>query len=310
MDYVRCNNCGRDETVLLTKTKNVGTSGSKTLDIVVCTYCGLSYLNPQPTEEMYTQFYSTYGRKSRSVEALIREKADQRLYPEMFSSFLAKTSKILDMGCGKGIFLHFLKEAGYQNLAGLELSRDEISFAKKTFDLVIDYGTIEEYGKKDFDLVTLIALIEHFKNPKQSLEAVRKVLKDDGLLFISTPNVKEMILRKGVSNYFKFVHTYYFSMTTLKSVVEQAGFEVIAERITPAQRTRSALFPRSYIDSDLLLLARKTKPRVEPLKDDYRELQSILSSARKRDRVSSVVYLLDQIRGFGFLFKTLRRVVQ
>lgn len=288
----------------------MGTSGKKTLDIVTCKVCGLCYLNPQPTQEMYAEYYRTYGRKSRSVGALIKEKQHQKEYIDLFSTYLNKSSKILDVGCGKAILLSFLKERGYENLFGIELSRDEIQFAKEVFglDLDIEYSAIEDYKKTGFDLVILVAMIEHYKDPRASLLAVREVLKDGGLIFISTPNVKEMILRKGVSGYFKFVHTYYFSMLTLKSIVQQAGFEILEEKITVPERSRSFLFPRHYADSNLLLLARKVDRPGPPLilKDGYREILNIFKRSKRRDFLAAAVFRLDQVRGFGFLFRIIR----
>ncbi len=111
----------------------------------------LAYVHPQPTQDMHDQFYSTYGRKSRSLTALIHEKRAQQSYIPLFEPFISKESNILDVGCGKGIFLHFLKERGYTNLHGLELSHDEIAFAKKHFDLTVSYGRPEEYLQRDFE---------------------------------------------------------------------------------------------------------------------------------------------------------------
>ena len=306
MDRVQCNNCGANETVLLTKSKNVGTSRQKELSIVVCKECGLAYLNPQPTEEMYTAFYRTYGRKNRGVESLIKEKEDQRGYIGRIAPHVRKDNRILDMGCGKGIFLHFLKEAGYTDVRGIELSEDEIVFAKSTFGVEVDYATIESYAGRKFDFISLIALIEHFKNPRASVAAARDALADDGLLFISTPNVKKMVLRKGIDQYFKFVHTYYFSLTTLTSIIQQAGFEIVFAEETPVRLNKSFLHPRDYTDSDLLVLARKTNTPGSVLKERPETLLQALAEAKRRDLLPSLVSRLDQIKGFGALFRLLR----
>lgn len=309
MNPVNCANCGEDVGVPLTQTRNVGTSGRSKLEIVVCKECGLCYLNPQPTKAMYTAYYATYGRKNKSVDVLIREKEEQREYIDLFDTYLTKASRILDVGCGKAIFLSFLKERGYSNLFGIELSRDEIDFAKKTFDLDIEYATIENYSGGDFDAAVLIAMIEHYTNPKESLAAVRRSLKDGGILFISTPNVKRMILRKGVSNYFKFVHTYYFSLETLKSIVQQSGFEILDARETPAEVFRGALYPRHYKNSDLLVVARKVPQQERTIiKEDYQDIFKIFSRAKRRDRLASAIFFLDQLPGFGALFRMIRVV--
>jgi 2-polyprenyl-3-methyl-5-hydroxy-6-metoxy-1,4-benzoquinol methylase len=309
MDTVRCANCGSAEQSLLTETTNVGTTGLPRLNVMVCSQCGLAFLNPQPTAKMYTAFYTTYGRKKTNVPALIKEKEDQRGYIDILAPYLTKDSSVLDVGCGKGIFLSFLKERGYTNLSGLELSKDEIAFAQEQFGISVQYGDIADYAGV-VDAITMIAVIEHYKDPAQRVRIARDKLADGGFLFVSTPNVKRMVLRKGLARYFKFVHTYYFSLTTLTSVIQQAGFEIVYAHETSTVLTRSALFPRHYTDSDLLVLARKVAVPGPLLTDDPQELKTLLAHALKRDWASACVAYFDSIPGFGFLINTVRRFVK
>jgi hypothetical protein len=67
------------------------------------------------------------------------------------------------------------------------------------------------------------------------------------------------VLRKGTQRYFKLVHTYYFTLATLTSLLRKAGFEIVAARRRPAMlSTSDALRPGNYWSGELDVLGRKT----------------------------------------------------
>ena len=100
-------------------------------------------------------------------------------------------AKVLDIGCGGGLFLSMLKQEGAQ-VTGIELSDSRAQYAKTKHDLEIHKYPIEsEFWQKDyadhFDAVTLWDVIEHVNYPFQTLQCAANVLKAGGLLLIDTP---------------------------------------------------------------------------------------------------------------------------
>src|SRR6185503_984439 len=100
-------------------------------------------------------------------------------------------AKVLDIGCGGGLFLSMLKEEGAQ-VTGIELSDSRAQYASTKHDLEIYKQPIEsEFWQKDyadhFDAVTLWDVIEHVNYPFQTLQCAANVLKAGGLLLIDTP---------------------------------------------------------------------------------------------------------------------------
>src|SRR5215203_4757316 len=96
-----------------------------------------------------------------------------------------QNAKVLDIGCGGGLFLSLLKQAG-ANVIGVELSDSRAQYAKTKHQLEIDKHPIEsdfwQNGFADhFDAVTLWDVIEHVNYPHQTLQCAVNVLKQEGL---------------------------------------------------------------------------------------------------------------------------------
>jgi len=100
-------------------------------------------------------------------------------------------AKVLDIGCGGGLFLSLLKQEGAE-VVGIELSDSRAQYAKAKHNLVIDKHPIENDHWQQgylshFDAATLWDVIEHVNYPQQTLQSAANVLKQGGLLLIDTP---------------------------------------------------------------------------------------------------------------------------
>ena len=95
--------------------------------------------------------------------------------------------KILDVGCGYGALLAALSEKGAIP-TGIENDKEVIVSAKKFIggNINIIRGNSEKlpFGNEEFDVIFLLDVIEHVKNPYKSIEECKRVLKPDGILYI------------------------------------------------------------------------------------------------------------------------------
>jgi len=154
--------------------------------------------------------------------------------------------KILDMGCGQGHVTAKIKESFPDaEVSGLDSSVSAISHAVKRFsgiDFCVADACNPPYCGKYFDVVVCNNLWEHLPHPLLLLEGVRRVLKDDGFLIVSTPsryrlsNILRVLRGKGVV----FMSPHHVTEYTVGQVVEQlrwGGFEVkrIHSRHVPAR---------------------------------------------------------------------------
>ncbi|WP_072015989.1 class I SAM-dependent methyltransferase [Leptolyngbya sp. KIOST-1] len=104
----------------------------------------------------------------------------------VFLNSLESSSKILDVGCGEGVFVEEYAQRGF-DIQGLDLNY-ESEFVKR--------GNLLElpYPDSCFDAVMLLDVFEHiaYKDQSQALLEIRRVLKPDGLFFVAIPNLAHL----------------------------------------------------------------------------------------------------------------------
>ena len=136
--------------------------------------------------------------------------------------------KILDVGCGPGIFLSGLNQ-------GWECYGNDIS--KMALDHCSKYGkTIYgELPKLDFnpdiyDVVSMQHVIEHLSKPIEYIDKIKEILKNDGILILATPDFDSACARH-FKNEFRMLHDKghisLFTTYSLIKLLEDKGFEII-----------------------------------------------------------------------------------
>lgn len=100
---------------------------------------------------------------------------------------------VLDAGCGAGQGAAYLSQSGARYVVGIDVSPEAIVYARKLFpennlSFVVMDALCLGFPDCTFDVVTSIEVIEHLQKPEQYVSEIRRVLKDEGILVLSTPN--------------------------------------------------------------------------------------------------------------------------
>src|SRR3989344_115132 len=102
-----------------------------------------------------------------------------------------KSKKVLDIGCGTGIFLdNFHNE--FASGTGIDSSIDMINFAnrnhkRKNIKYLLARDAPLSFDNNSFDLILSMGTLEYVKDQKNHIEESIRVLKKNGILFLTTP---------------------------------------------------------------------------------------------------------------------------
>ena len=112
----------------------------------------------------------------------------------MFAAQFVSGKKVLDFGSGEGYGVSILADHGAASASGIDISPLAVEHARKKYpqqsiDFVCADCLSAPFTDKSFDLVTSFEVIEHLTDHVGYLGEVRRLLKDEGYLIISTPNI-------------------------------------------------------------------------------------------------------------------------
>lgn len=192
-------------------------------------------LTPEESAYIETQLQANAQKFKHQVENL------KRYLP-------LKNARVLDIGCGGGLFLSLIKQEGAQ-VTGIELSDSRAQYATTKHGLEIYKHPIEsDFWQKGyenyFDAVTLWDVIEHVNYPLQTLKSAGNVLKQGGFLLVDTPcrdsfyhQVGEFTYRFSGGRFPTFLNAMYsshlfghkqiFSTAEMKNLFTSVGVQVL-----------------------------------------------------------------------------------
>ncbi len=152
--------------------------------------------------------------------------------------------KVLDVGCATGYLGQAIKELGNE-VIGIDVSSRAVEEAKKVLNqaLVLDIQEDDlPFGENYFDVVILAETIEHLFWPEKTIEKIKRVLKKDGFIVISTPNflilpnrIKMLLgqFRYTDSGFLDRGHIHFFTYRSLLEFLAKTGLAVVEENHVP-----------------------------------------------------------------------------
>jgi SAM-dependent methyltransferase len=129
------------------------------------------------------------------------EQQEELVYAEHLARYslaarFASGRRILDAGSGEGYGAALLRRAGASSVVGIDIHEEAVNHARDRYGLEILQGDIGAlpFPDSSFDLIVCFETIEHVPDGSRALSEFRRVLAEDGLLIISTPNPDEYLV--------------------------------------------------------------------------------------------------------------------
>ena len=241
VEYRICPCCGADDCEVLFESNSEADDFPEAVQTVYmlpgrkwgrhvrCRRCRLIYVNPVNEaggiNEAYSQRTADDARTIRRMRLRASE-AQVRLVDGLHHG-----GHLLDIGCGEGFFLYSAVRAGYDG-TGMELSRHAAHYARQEFGLDVEARPFEElrFAENHFDVVTLWQVLEHVPYPLAILREAHRILKPEGLLALSTPNIAGVPARALGRRWWnvRMLHINQFTAETLSTMLRSAGFRNIS----------------------------------------------------------------------------------
>ena len=194
--------------------------------LVRCGSCRMVFVGVAPTNEELFAYYTGYPVHDNVSSVTLRR------YNELLDGFerYRRTNRMIDVGCGAGIFLEEAAKRGWE-VHGTEYGERAL-VACRSRNIRIIEGALEpsNYEPEGFDVVCSFEVIEHVPHPKAELERMVSILRPGGALYMTTPNYRSLghaMVGSGwsVVNYPE--HLNYFTPRTLRRLGVTQGLRAV-----------------------------------------------------------------------------------
>ncbi len=230
-----CDLCGHDDARLLylARDLNYGQVAGE-FRLVRCVRCGLIRLDPRPPQRLvqdhYEQNYEMIAHEVHTDGSSSNRRSQryQRTKAGRLSQ-LRPPGRLLDVGCGSGEFLALMRQCEW-HVFGVEVTSSGARLARETYGLDVFCGTLAEASFPDewFDVVTFYGVLDYLPSPRATLCEVHRILAPGGIVVVSSPNMGSLQARAFRAYWYHLDvprHTYFYSLTTLKHLLQATGFE-------------------------------------------------------------------------------------
>lgn len=233
MEKVVCPICGSE--------KNKFFCSKNRFDIYSCQSCEAGFVWPIPASlaDIYQASYFKGGLGDGRVNKFgyADYEEDKKAMRKTFIVYLNKIlkltagRKIFDVGAATGYFLDLAKQAGWQT-NGIEISEYAAKIARGKGHQVF-LGNLEDLEiKEKYDVVTMWDVLEHLSDPAKYLKLINNILNQGGILAINTIDSSSFWARLWGRSWHAILppeHLFYYSVKSLKMLLEASGFKIIEQ---------------------------------------------------------------------------------
>ena len=201
---------------------------------VRCQTCLLMHVSPVAKDEVVEEFYRSEASWTEVLENPVQLEFDRLKFHyglDIALEHCPRPRRILDVGCGPGIFLDVARERGY-DAVGVELNQKNVADMRARGIEVHD-RLLQEVGFDDasFDIVALWEVLEHIVEPKPLLDEVRRITKPGGVVLILVPNAAALVTRllhERSNTFAGYSHVNFFDIGSLTEMALLSRLEVLA----------------------------------------------------------------------------------
>jgi SAM-dependent methyltransferase len=206
-----------------------------------CKSCGHVFTEGYYTDEALAVLFSdTHDYQTPGWEVENWRIMSARMVEQVEAARSYRQGRWLDVGFGNGALMTTADEFGW-HAVGLDLRQGSVDLMRQEGFEAHAVDIADFSPKEPFDVISMADVMEHMPFPKPALRQARRILKPDGLLFLSMPNMDAYAWseteRIGNNPYWgELEHYHNFGRRRLYSLLEECGFAPL--RYTISERYR------------------------------------------------------------------------
>jgi 2-polyprenyl-3-methyl-5-hydroxy-6-metoxy-1,4-benzoquinol methylase len=225
-----CPICKSESFSLYIKAVDHNVSGDY-FSISQCNGCGYRFTNPRPKEKTIGSYYKSEDYVSHSstkkglinkIYHVVRAIQFKRKHKEIVSMQKTKGKDLLDVGCGTGDFIKYMRKNGWK-ADGVETDKQARGLAKKEGSLRI-YSSIEDKNLNKYDVITMWHVLEHIYDLDSFLSRIGSLLKKSGVLVVGVPNSNSYDAAYYGENWFAYdlpIHVSHFRKNDIENIFKK-----------------------------------------------------------------------------------------
>ncbi len=205
-------------------------------DIRECAACRHRFLDYRVTDSHVAEIYDEdyffgggAGYTNYLDETIVHRKTGS-YYGQLLNRYAGAGRRLLDVGAAAGCVMQGLAQAGWQ-CEGVEPCREIIDHAAA--DQKIHWTQLDQLSLPDtVDAITMIQVLPHLVELRDSLTNAAKLTSDDGLWLIETWNYRSLTARLCGSNWHEYTPPgvlHWFTPESLQMLCSQFGMTPIAQ---------------------------------------------------------------------------------
>ena len=237
INYTSCPICDSEDII-----KNLDVtdhSVSKlSFEVWLCNKCTLQFTQNVPDESELGAFYKSENYISHtdtkkgwinSMYHFIRKRTLNSKKNLIKKETKLSTGKILDIGAGTGAFLNVMQKSKWV-IEGVEPDETARKLAESLYNVKLKTPDgFFDYPEESFDAITLWHVLEHVHDLHLYMENLKKLLKNNGRLFIAVPNYTSYdaeVYKQYWAAYDVPRHLYHFSPVSMMQLLLKHGFQL------------------------------------------------------------------------------------
>lgn len=202
------------------------------------------------TEEIFQKVVNLPGNESETkyrvqwIKKNIREAQDNGLVQKKQPPF-----HLLDVGGATGIFAYEFQDEDWKSAVIDPGESGKFIEQKYHIPYRQAYYRANSFSH-GFDLISLVFVLEHLRNPSEILREIHKDMSKNSFLYLEVPDALSFQLKDPSDDIFNSCHLWMFTSNTLTRLLDQCGFEVFSLNRVKTKRGHIALMALATVKSE------------------------------------------------------------